>query len=95
MNAGDLIKILQVVDPSQEVEFSIGGLYETQYRQNCAKVELQGGDCLNFLYAKGAEILSDGDTPFLTITLEQVNWPIEGFIKEANAYDREYKKFEE
>lgn len=95
MNAGDLIKILQVVDPSQEVEFSIGGTQDDRYREECAKVELQAGECLEFLCADGAEIISDGGIPLLTITLKQVNWPFEGFIKEVNTYDREHKKVDE
>ena len=92
MTAGNLIKMLQTVDPSQEVEFSIGGALDDSYRRKCAKVELRGGECLNYLCANGAVIYCDGGTPFLTITLEQINWPSDGFKKQVEKYDQEHKE---
>ena len=92
MTAGNLIKILQVVDPSQVVEFSIGSVRDYKYRAECAKVELRGGECLNYLCANGAEIHNDDDTLWLTITLRQINWPSDGFTKQVEKYDQEHKK---
>lgn len=96
MTAGQMIKILQAVEPETSVCFTIGERYTNggaEYRKDCAKVQLEGYNCLGFLEARRADIFhGQSDDPLqIDFILEQFNYSdkeIDDIVKE---YDRHNK----
>ena len=95
MKAKDLIKILESV-PESEVSLQIGGLQEDDYRQQCAKVELASGECLEYLEIEYAMVHpsthKDGSDAYVTLVLRQNNYA--NLEQVAEEFDKIYKKEE-
>ena len=87
MKAADLIKALQAVDPESEVSFGIGDKRDDNYRDMCAKGELQTCECLQHLRVETVEIVSD-KTPWAHVVLRQSN--ISSYDLEC--YQRDFDK---
>lgn len=92
MNASNLIKILQGLDPECVVNFSLGD--NDEYREKCAKVQLTNGECLDYLGIKDVVI---GEAPYdnsiwVDIHLEQWNYEDKKLDEWAEKFDEEYKK---
>ena len=96
MTAGQMIKILQAVEPETSVCFTIGERYTdggSEYRKKCAKVQLEEGNCLGWLEAMRADIFTcQSDEPLqIDFILEQFGYSdkeIDDIVKE---YDRHNK----
>ena len=97
MKAKNLIKIIQLMDPEEEVCFGIGNSTDFEYREMCAKAEIVSGECLDYLRVTDAII--DRDTSYgkekllIYLNLEQFN--INDIKAEADEFDKKYKLIEE
>ena len=92
MKVGDLIKVLQGLNPECSFTLSLGR--DDEYRTKCAKAELTCGDCLGFLAVDRIEIYPDkgGSGTWADIVLEQDNL---GYLdKEADNFDEQYQKID-
>ena len=90
MKVGDLIKVLQGLNPESSFTLSLGR--DDEYRTKCAKAELTCGDCLGFLAIDRIEIypIEDGDGVWADIILEQDN--IVYLDEKADKFDEQYLK---
>ena len=90
MKVGDLIKVLQGLNPESSFTLSLGR--DDEYRTKCAKAELTCGDCLGYLAVDRIEIYPDegGSEMWADIVLEQSNL---GYLdEEADKFDEQYQK---
>ena len=93
MKVGDLIKVLQGLNPESSFTLSLGR--NDEYRTKCAKAELTCGDCLGYLAVDRIEIYPDegGSEMWADIVLEQSNL---GYLdEEAEKFDEQYIKKED
>ena len=90
MKVGDLIKVLQGLNPESSFSLSLGR--DDKYRTKCAKAELTCGDCLGFLVVDRIEIYPEEGGPdmWADIVLEQNN--LISLDKEADKFDEQYLK---
>lgn len=96
MNAKNLIAVLQLMDPEDEVCFGIGDANDYDYREACAKAELLDGECLSYLKVKDANVsfdTSDGEQLLVYLHLEQFNLP--HLYEDAKKFDTKYKLIKE
>ena len=97
MKAKNLIKILDLMDPEDEVCFGIGAAHDDEYREICAKAEIVSGQCLNYLRVSSADV--DRDTSYneekivLYLNLEQFN--LYSLREDAKKFDVLYKRTED
>ena len=89
MKAADLIKALQVADPNTEVGFSLGDKHEDEYRDMCAKAELETMECLSILDVAVVEIISD-EMPWANVVLRQSNILDCDLYTHASDFDKKY-----
>lgn len=90
MKVGDLIKVLQGLNPDRNISFSLGR--SNEYREKCAKAELACGECLGWLAVDGIEIYSveKGSEMMADIVLKQYSL---GSLNEmADKFDKQYLK---
>ena len=96
MKVKELIKILELCDPDSPVFVNVGTEGDAEYRRKCAKVELAGGECLEFMDIKDVNISEekDNDTEFLSLTInaKQSNYPKEAFEIALKKFDELYQK---
>lgn len=91
------MKILQGLDPETNVRFTIGN-YSTEgedYRQKCAKAQLQSGDCLDWLDVNWVQIekpYEDEDELLARVTLRQDNYSTGELDRAAERFDKMYIK---
>jgi hypothetical protein len=89
MKVGDLIKVLQGLNPESSVTLSLGR--DDEYRTLCAKAELAYGECLGFLTVDRIEIYPNACGPdlYADIVLEQDN--IRYLDEAAKEFDEKFK----
>lgn len=89
MNAKNLIRVLQGLDPDCNISLSLGR--DDDYRNKCAKAELTIGDCLGYLDVDKIEIYNAEDNGmWVDIVLKQ-----DGIIHledEAAKFDEMYSE---
>ena len=92
MKAKELIKVLETVDPESEVSLRIGG-YDgaEEYRNMCAKVQIESGDCLDYLRIDFAIIRSE-DGGWVELVLMQNNYNHHDMPDIARKFDEKYNK---
>lgn len=75
MKAKELIKVLEAANPESEVSLQIGGYGDAgeEYRNMCAKVQIESGECLDFLRIDYA-IIHDDDDVWANLVLRQHNY---------------------
>lgn len=90
MKAKELIKVLGSVDPESEVALGIGRYGNEEYREQCAKVQLVHGECLDFLTIDCVVVhKGDGDNePWADIILQQNNFS--DLSDAAKDFDKKY-----
>ncbi|MBR3114384.1 MAG: hypothetical protein IKN22_01920 [Bacteroidaceae bacterium] len=90
MKVGDLINVLQRLDPESSITLSLGR--DDEYREMCAKAELVCGDCLGWLAVDRIEIYPNEDDSemYADIVLKQDN--LGSLNKEADKFDEQYLK---
>lgn len=89
MEAQELIKILQAVEPKTWITFSI----DKQLAKQFAKVQLNAGEVLEYLTYGGKITYTheeDSEDAFLDISLDQCNWGPEGLKRQAEDFDNKY-----
>ena len=91
MKAKELIKILEAVDPESEIGLQLGGYGREEYRNMCAKVQIEGGELLDFLRIDYAIIHNDDDV-WVNLVLRQDNYNESGMSEIAKKFDEKYKK---
>lgn len=93
MKAGQLISILQAVNPESEVCLQLGS--NEKYRKMCAKAELLEGEMLLFLSVDKVEIGNDGSNLCLDIVLKQENYYQDTLEEVVAEFDKKYPEFKE
>lgn len=93
MKAKELIKVLEAVNPESEVGLQIGGYGDAgeEYRDVCAKVQIESGECLDFLRIDYAVIHDDEDT-WVNLVLRQNNYNDCDMPDIAKKFDEKYNK---
>ena len=93
MKAKELIKVLGAVDPESEVGLQIGGYGDAgeEYRGMCAKVQIEGGECLDYLSIDYA-IIHDDDETWVNLVLRQHNYKDCDMTDIANRFDEKHNK---
>lgn len=96
MKVAELTKILQGLDPECNVGFSVGRGHDDEYRSNCAKVELVGGDTLYFLDVDRIEFYPevDCDTSRCEVVLKQTSYSPSSLKETSKLFDDYYIKNE-
>lgn len=96
MKAKELIKILEAVNPDSEIGLQIGGYGATgeEYRDLCAKVQVESGDCLNYLCIDHAIVHSDEET-WVNLVLLQHNYNDSDLPGIARKFDEKYNQNKE
>ncbi|MEE1131019.1 MAG: hypothetical protein UHX00_05225 [Caryophanon sp.] len=92
MKNKDLIRVLQALDPEQEVTFSLGSGITSTHRTMCAKAELMKGECLKYLNVSGINITmdeTDQSVAIADVILFCDNYPDELLEETAKRYDEE------
>lgn len=95
MKNKDLIRVLQALDPEQEVTFSLGRGVESAHRTMCAKAELMKGECLKYLNVSGINIImdeTDQSVAIADVILFCDNYPDKLLEETAKMYDEEFGK---
>lgn len=95
MKNKDLIRVLQALDPEQEVTFSLGSGVESAHRTMCAKAELMKGKCLKYLNVSGINITmdeTDQSVAIADVILFCDNYPDKLLEETAKMYDEEVGK---
>lgn len=89
MKVGDLIKILQGLNPESSITLSLGR--DDEYREKCAKAELTCGECLGYLEVDRIEIYPNalgGPNMWADVVLKQINL---GHLDDATKeFDEQY-----
>lgn len=96
MKAKELIKVLEAVNPESEVAFQIGGYGDAgeEYRNMCANVQIESGECLNYLRIDYA-IIHDDDDVWVNLILMQNNYNISDMADIAKKFDEKYNAKED
>ena len=91
MKAKELIKVLEAVDPECEVGLQIGGYGNDgeEYRDMCAKVQIESGECLDYLRIDYA-IIHDDEATWVNLVLRQNNYNDSGMPNIAKRFDAKY-----
>ena len=91
MKAKELIKVLEAVDPECEVGLQIGGYGNAgeEDRDMCAKVQIESGECLDYLRIDYAIIHDDEDT-WVNLILRQNNYNDSGMPNIVKRFDAKY-----
>ena len=91
MKAKALIKVLETVNPESEVGLQIGGYGDVgeEYRDMCAKVQIERGECLDFLCIDYA-IIHDDDDVWVNLVLRQNNYAESDMPDIAKKFDEKY-----
>jgi len=95
MKNKDLIRVLQALDPEQEVTFSLGSGVESAHRTMCAKAELMDGECLKYLNVSSINITmdeTDQSVAIADVILFCDNYPDKLLEETAERYDEEFGK---
>ena len=96
MKVKNLIKLLELCDPEDDVLVNLGADGDAEYRRNCAKVELASGECLNYMKINDAIIYRDEDseeeTLCIIINAEQSNYPKEAFENAIKEFEEKYQE---
>lgn len=96
MTAKELIKVLEAVNPESEVGLQIGGYGNAgeEYRNMCAKVQIESGECLDDLRIDYA-IIHDDDDGWLNLVLRQNNYIESDMPDIAKKFDEKYNAKED
>lgn len=88
MKAKELIKVLEAVNPESEVGLQIGGYGGAgeEYRDMCAKVQIESGECLDYLHIDYAVIHDAGDM-WVNLVLRQSNYAESDMSDIAKEFD--------
>ena len=91
MKAKELIKVLEAVNPESEVSLQIGGYGDDgeEYRDMCAKVQIESGECLDYLRIDYA-IIHDDDDMWVYLVLRQNNYNVCDMSGIAKKFDEKY-----
>lgn len=96
MKAKELIKVLEAVNPEIEVGLQIGGYGDAgeEYRDMCAKVQIESGECLDYLRIDHA-IIHDDDDVWVNLVLRQHNYNDRDMPDIAKKFDEKYNAKED
>lgn len=96
MKAKELIKVLEAVNPESEVGLQIGGYDNAgeEYRDMCAKVQIESGECLDYLRIDYA-IIHDDDDVWVNLVLRQNNYNDSDMPDIAKKFDEKYNAKED
>ena len=95
MKNKDLIRVLQALDPEQEITFSLGSGIKSAHRTMCAKAELMKGECLKYLNVSGINIImdeTDHSVAIADVILFCDNYTDKLLEETAKMYDEEFGK---
>ena len=97
MKAKELIKVLEAVGPESEVGLQIGGYGDAgeEYRNMCAKVQVDSGECLDYLRIDYAIIHDDDEDVWVNLVLVQNNYNADDMSGIAKNFDEKYKREED